>query len=141
MMSRGICQSVGVSLRKGEHFPFRTKMVHTKNKAWVMLQFDENIDNILNVIGVGGLDLVAVGGVNPVLRGVFRRGSRLHSVDDYCRAVQPGSAACRHVHRRACQLVCQFLRRHRLPHHADNAGKLHLLAIQHVLGCILVFHL
>ena len=84
---------------------------------------------------------MAVGGVNPVLRGVFRGGSRLNSVDDYGRAVQPGSTAGRHVHRRVSQLVCQLLRRHRLPHHADNAGKLHLLAIQHVLGCILVFHL
>ena len=31
-VSRGICQSVGVSSRKGEHFPFWTKMVHTKIK-------------------------------------------------------------------------------------------------------------
>ena len=30
--SHGICQSVGVSLRKGEHFPFWTKMVCTKIK-------------------------------------------------------------------------------------------------------------
>ena len=29
-MSRGICQSVGVSSRKGEKFPFWTKMVCTK---------------------------------------------------------------------------------------------------------------
>ena len=29
---RGICQSVGVSSRKGEHFPFWTKMVRTKIK-------------------------------------------------------------------------------------------------------------
>ena len=30
--SRGICQGVGVSLRKGEHFPFWSKMVRTKIK-------------------------------------------------------------------------------------------------------------
>ena len=33
--SRGICQSVGVSLRKGEHFPFWTKMVRTEIKPAV----------------------------------------------------------------------------------------------------------
>ena len=32
MTSRGICQSVGMSLRKGEHFPFWTKTVRTKIK-------------------------------------------------------------------------------------------------------------
>ena len=30
--SRGICRGVGVSLRKGEHFPFWSKMVRTKIK-------------------------------------------------------------------------------------------------------------
>ena len=33
MTSRGICQSVGVSLRKGEHFTFWTKNGAHKNKA------------------------------------------------------------------------------------------------------------
>ena len=32
MTSRGICQSVGMSSRKGEHFLFWTKMVRTKIK-------------------------------------------------------------------------------------------------------------
>ena len=32
MTSRGICQSVGVSSRKGEHFPFWAKKVRTKIK-------------------------------------------------------------------------------------------------------------
>ena len=33
MTSRGICQSVGVSLRQGEHFPFLDKNGAHKNKA------------------------------------------------------------------------------------------------------------
>ena len=33
MTSRGICQSVGVSSRKGEHFPFLNKNGGHKNKA------------------------------------------------------------------------------------------------------------
>ena len=33
--SRGICQSVGVSSREGEHFPFWTKMVRTKIKPGI----------------------------------------------------------------------------------------------------------
>ena len=32
MTSRGICQSVGMSSRKGEHFPFWAKKVRTKIK-------------------------------------------------------------------------------------------------------------
>ena len=35
-MSRGICQSVGVSSRKGEHFPFWTKIVRTKIKPEIL---------------------------------------------------------------------------------------------------------
>ena len=33
MTSRGICQNVGMSLRKGEHFPFLDKNGAHKNKA------------------------------------------------------------------------------------------------------------
>ena len=40
VMSRGICQSMGVSSRKGEHFRFWTKMVHTKIKTGQREQWD-----------------------------------------------------------------------------------------------------
>ena len=36
MTSRGICQGVGVSSRKGELFPLWTKMVHTKIKPGIL---------------------------------------------------------------------------------------------------------
>ena len=39
MMSCGICQSVGVRLRKGEHFPFWAKMVRTKIKPGITVHF------------------------------------------------------------------------------------------------------
>ena len=39
MTSRGICQSVGVSSRKGEHFPFSNKNGAHKNKACTTTTF------------------------------------------------------------------------------------------------------
>ena len=37
LTSHGICQSVGMSLRKGEHFPILDKNGAHKNKAWYMV--------------------------------------------------------------------------------------------------------
>ena len=42
MTSRGICQSVGVSYRKGEHFPFLNKNGAHKNKAWAVVLHSKN---------------------------------------------------------------------------------------------------
>lgn len=50
------------------------------------------------------LDVLPVGGVNAGVRGVLRRRAGLDSVDDYCRAVQPGAAAERDGDRGAGQL-------------------------------------
>lgn len=50
------------------------------------------------------LDVLPVGGVYAGVRGVLRRRAGLDSVDDYCRAVQPGAAAERDGDRGAGQL-------------------------------------
>lgn len=39
---------------------------------------------------------------------VFRRWTRLHSMDDYSRAIQSRTKTSRHVYRRTCQLVGKF---------------------------------
>lgn len=49
------------------------------------------------------------------VRAVLRRRAGIDPVDDHGRAVQPGSQAGRHVHRRARQLARQLLSRPLLP--------------------------
>ena len=49
VMSRGICQSVGVSSRKGAHFPFWTNMARTKIKPGLnMLCWSRNCCYVCN---------------------------------------------------------------------------------------------
>ena len=48
--SRGICPSVGVSSRKGEHFLFWTKMVRTKIKPGLCHHLKQNVRSDKNVL-------------------------------------------------------------------------------------------
>ena len=62
MTSRDICRGVGLSSRKGEHFPFRTKFACTKIKPFL-----DRLASLAPVEdeGVGGP--VLVGGLGPLL--------------------------------------------------------------------------
>lgn len=76
---------------------------------------------MFHLAGIGGVDLVAFRRIHPVLRGVLRCRTWFNSLDDHCRTFQPGSQTSRNVGSSVNQLVCQFLRGHRLPNYADNA--------------------
>lgn len=67
------------------------------------------------------LDVVPVGGVDALLRQVLRRGARLHTVDDHCRAVLARTPARRHVHCRPGQLDRQFRGGDRVSQHEGKS--------------------
>ena len=65
------------------------------------------------------MDLVAVRGLYPVLRCLFRRGPGLHTLDDHSGAVLAGPQARRHVSGCAHQLVRKLSGSNRI---SNNAG-------------------
>ena len=65
------------------------------------------------------MDLVALCGLDPVLRRLLRGGAGLHPLDDHGGAVLPGSQARGHVRGRAYQLVCKLSSSNRI---SNNAG-------------------
>ena len=81
--------------------------------------------------------MVAVSGLDPLLRCLLCRGPRLNTMDDHRRTLFAGaSTGC---YERCCssQLECKLFRWHWVPHHANDIGKLHVPPFQRLLGPIL----